>query len=55
MRRMLNRYMGRRTDPASRPDGALPVERAIFAAPQPAPAEAGLATDGPARQSIFNA
>ena len=35
MRWMLNRYKPRLTDPALRPDGALPVEWAIFAAPVP--------------------
>jgi Helix-turn-helix domain len=35
MSRMLDRYEGRLTDPALRPEGALPVEWAIFAAPWP--------------------
>jgi Helix-turn-helix domain len=39
MRRMLNPYEGRLTDPALRPDGALPVEWAIFASPVPELAE----------------
>jgi predicted transcriptional regulator len=33
MRQILNRYEGRLADPALRPEGALPVEWAIFAAP----------------------
>jgi hypothetical protein len=33
MRQLLNRYEGRLTDPALRPEGALPVDWAIFAAP----------------------
>jgi hypothetical protein len=43
MRRMLNRYEDRLTDPALRPSGALPVEWTIFTAP--VPEAAGL--DGP--------
>ena len=39
MRRMLNPYEGRLTDPALRPDGALPVEWTIFASPVPELAE----------------
>jgi predicted transcriptional regulator len=35
MRKMLYRYEGRLTDPALRPDGSVPVEWAIFAAPVP--------------------
>jgi predicted transcriptional regulator len=36
VRKMLYRYEDRLTNPALRPDGALPVEWAIFAAPVPA-------------------
>ncbi len=35
MRRLLKRYEDRLTDPALRPEGALPVEWTIFAAPVP--------------------
>jgi hypothetical protein len=42
---LLDRYEGRLTDPALRPEGALPVEWAIFAAPWPA--EAALHDPGP--------
>jgi hypothetical protein len=49
MRRMLKRYEDRVTDPALRPEGALPMEWMIFTAPLPEladPAEPG--PDGPA-------
>ena len=55
MRRMLNPYEDRLTDPALRPDGALPVEWTIFASPVPElaePAEQGPRRDDPgARRS----
>ena len=50
MRRMLNPYEGRLTDPALRPDGALPVEWTIFASPVPElaePAEPGTRPEYP--------
>jgi hypothetical protein len=39
IRRMLNRYEDRLTDPALRPEGALPVEWTVFAWPTPELAE----------------
>jgi hypothetical protein len=45
MRRLLKRYEHRLTEPERRPEGALPVEWAIFAAPVPEGAE--LADPGP--------
>jgi hypothetical protein len=44
MRRLLNRYEDRLADPALRPEGALPVEWTIFAAPIPSE----LSTEDPA-------
>jgi hypothetical protein len=39
MRRLLGKYEGRKSDPALRPPGALPVEWTVFAAPVPELAE----------------
>jgi hypothetical protein len=50
LRRLLERYEGRLTDPALRPQGALPVEWTIFASPVPGladPAEPGPRPDDP--------
>ncbi len=41
IRRLLKRYEDRLTDPALRPEGALPVEWTIFASPSPELAEPG--------------
>jgi hypothetical protein len=41
VRRLLTRYEDRLTDPALRPEGALPVEWTIFASPTPELAEPG--------------
>jgi hypothetical protein len=51
MREMLDRYEGRLTNPALRPDGASPVEWTIFATPVPElaqPAEPGPGQEDPA-------
>jgi hypothetical protein len=47
MRRMVKRYEDRVTDPALRPEGALPVEWTIFAAPVPELAEPAGPGPGP--------
>jgi Helix-turn-helix domain len=47
MRRMLKRYEGRLTDPALRPEGALPVEWTIFASVVPELAERAHRGPGP--------
>ena len=39
MRRLLEQYEGRKSNPALRPAGALPVEWTVFAAPVPELAE----------------
>jgi len=56
MRRLLNRYEGRLADPALRPEGALPVEWTVFAAPVPSEltAEDPPTRPGPARPERQN-
>jgi hypothetical protein len=47
MRQIIDRYVGRREDPASRPVGALPVRIATYVFPQPELADLGSFAENP--------